>query len=140
MAPAGCAVPEAPFGDIFLWSPEEAARNQFFDQALAEARIAALPTTDQTVALQNKAAAARLAWTPRLHNPQLPQWLHRINVRTQLIWGKQDKIVPAACARVFQAEIPGAALHVIDQCGHSLHTERAAECADFIAAFAGDVA
>ena len=135
MAPAGCAVEEAPFGDIFLWGPEEAARNQFYNQDMAEARIKALPSQDQDIALQNKAAAARLAWTPRLHNPQLPTWLHRIDVRTLLIWGAEDRIVPAACRRVFLAEIPGAELCLLEQSGHSLHSERAAECADRISQF-----
>ena len=136
LAPAGVAVEEAPYDDIFLWSPEEGARRQFYDQKLAEARIAALPNADMDVVLQNKAAAARLAWNPRLHNPQLHLWLHRIDLPTQLIWGVEDQVVPPACHRVLMAEIPGAKLHLLPQSGHSLHTERPAEVARLITSFA----
>ena len=31
---------------------------------------------------------------PRLHNPQLPYWLHRIDVPTLLIWGENDRVDP----------------------------------------------
>jgi pimeloyl-ACP methyl ester carboxylesterase len=135
MSPAGCAVEEAPFGDIFLWTPEQAARKQFYNQDLAEARIKALANADLDVALQNKAAAARLAWSPRLCSIQLPNWLHRIDVPTQLIWGENDEIVPAACRRVFLREIPGARLTLLPETGHSLHSERPAEVAEQILRF-----
>lgn len=136
LAPAGVAVEEAPYPDIFLWSPEEGARNQFYDQTFAEARIAALPNADMDIVLQNKAAAARLAWNPRLHNPQLPYWLHRIDVPTQVIWGIEDKVVPSACHRVYMKEIPGARLELLPRSGHSLHSERPAEVAALITRFA----
>lgn len=137
LAPAGVAVPEAPFGDIFLWTPEENARNQFHDQKLAEARIRALPQADLDATLRNRAAAARLAWSPRLHNPQLPVWLHRIHLPTLLLWGAEDKIIPAACKRIYQREIPHAELVLLAESGHSLHGERPAETAAALADFIG---
>ena len=44
LAPAGVRSPEVPFGDIFLWTPEEHARRSFYDRKLIEARIQQLPT------------------------------------------------------------------------------------------------
>jgi len=129
MAPAGVASPEEPFGDIFLWSPEEHARNSFFEPQLIEARLTALATADIDVALQNRAAAARLAWTPRLHNPQLPHWLHRIDVPTLFVWGMEDRICPYSCHVPFQRGIPGAEMFALPRSGHALHTERPAEVA-----------
>ncbi len=41
MAPAGVAATEAPYGDIFLWSPEEHARNSFYEPHLIEERLRA---------------------------------------------------------------------------------------------------
>ncbi len=135
LAPAGCRSATVPFGDIFLWDAETATRNQFYDQKLAEERIKLLPQADLDVSLQNKATVARLAWSPRLCNPQLPLWLHRIDVPTMLLWGKEDKIVPFACHTAFVEKIKGVKLVPLAQSGHSLHTERAKECAEAMIAF-----
>ena len=133
MAPAGIANPDAPFGDIFLWGPEEAAYNQFYSKELAEKRLQATPDLD--IVLQNKAAAARLGWSPRLCNPQLVHWIHRINRPAQFIWGKQDKIIPYDCRKAWIDGIDGAVLETLDECGHSIHSEKAAQAADLIGAF-----
>jgi pimeloyl-ACP methyl ester carboxylesterase len=135
LSPAGCRSEDVPFGDIFLWDAETATRAQFFDQKLADERIKQLPNADLDVVLQNKAAVARLAWTPRLCNPQLPYWLHRIDVPTLLIWGREDKIVPFDCHKAFVEHIEGVKLVALSETSHSLHTERAKECDEAMAAF-----
>ncbi len=129
LAPAGVRSPEVPFGDIFLWTPEEHARRSFFDRRLIEERIKQLPTLDVDVQLQNRAAAARLAWNPRLNNPQLPYWLHRIDVPALFIWGKEDQICPFACAEPYMNPMKNAELYALAQTGHALHTERPKEVA-----------
>ncbi|HUB96283.1 MAG TPA: alpha/beta fold hydrolase [Stellaceae bacterium] len=138
LAPAGVPALERPYGDIFLWTDDEHARNSFYDQSLAEERLRVLAAADIDVLLQNKAAAARLAWTPRLHNPQLAHWLHRIDVPTLVVWGEEDRICPFPCHRTFIEAIPGAVLFSLPRSGHALHTERSAEVAgrlnDFFAA------
>jgi len=135
LAPAGVRSPEVPFGDIFLWSPEEHARRIFFNPRFVEERLKQLATADIDVQLQNRAAAARLAWNPRLNNPQLPYWLHRIDVPTQFIWGKEDQVCPFACAAPYMKSIKGAELHAMAETGHALHTERPKEVAAQLAAF-----
>jgi pimeloyl-ACP methyl ester carboxylesterase len=135
MSPAGVASPETPFGDIFLWSDVEHARNSFFEPELVEARLKALATADLDIMLQNRAAAARLAWTPRLHNPQLPYWLHRIDVPTLLVWGTEDRICPFSCHVPLQRGIPGAELFALPRSGHALHTERPGEVANRLEQF-----
>lgn len=133
MAPAGVAAPEAPFPDIFLWTPEESAANNYYDQSLAQARLAA--PVDMDVFLQNRAGAARLAWSPRLENPQLAHWLHRIDVPTLLVWGREDKVIPYACHAPYMQAIEQAELVAIDRCGHALHTEAAEEASARMSAF-----
>jgi pimeloyl-ACP methyl ester carboxylesterase len=141
LAPAGVPAVDRPYGDIFLWNDEEHARNSYFDQTLADERMRTLASIDLDVTLQNKAAAARLAWTPRLHNPQLPHWLHRINRPTLVVWGQEDRICPFPCHRTFVENIPGASLFALPRSGHALHTERPAEVAarlnDFFAGSRG---
>jgi pimeloyl-ACP methyl ester carboxylesterase len=133
MAPAGVAVAEAPFGDIFLWSTEQATRAQFFDQALAEKRLSAPANLD--LLLHNKTTVARLAWSPRLSNPQLPYWLHRIDKPALFLWGREDRIVPYACSKPWLSRVRGGELVTIEQCGHAIHNEKPDEAADAIVAF-----
>ena len=135
LAPAGCRSDAVPFGDIFLWDAVTTTRNQFYDQKLAEERIKLLPQADLDIVLQNKATVARLAWSPRLHNPQLSYWLHRIDKPTQIIWGRDDKIVPFDCHKAFVEKIKGVKLVALPQSGHSLHTERPKETADAMIGF-----
>lgn len=140
LSPAGVASPDEPYGDIFLWSPEEHARNSFVEPQLIEERLRALDSVDVDVMLQNRAAAARLCWAPRLHNPQLPFWLHRIDVRTLLVWGIEDRICPYSCRLPYLQGIPGAELYALPRSGHALHTERPAEVAGRLNEFyAGNV-
>ncbi len=133
MAPAGIAAPQEPFGDIFLWTPEQATRAQFFDQSLAEKRLATPPDLD--VLLQNKAATARLAWNPRLANPQLPYWLHRIDKPTLLVWGREDRIVPFACQPYWLKGLPKAQTATLEECGHAIHNEKPDMAAQHIISF-----
>jgi pimeloyl-ACP methyl ester carboxylesterase len=135
LAPAGVRAAAEPYGDIFLWTPEEHARNSFFDQSFAEERIRGLAAADIDVVLQNHAAAARLAWSPRLHNPQLAHWLHRIDVPTLLVWGEEDRICPFSCRDAFLDNIKGAQLRPLPRAGHALHSERPAEVAGHLQDF-----
>jgi pimeloyl-ACP methyl ester carboxylesterase len=134
-APAGVRSPDVPFGDIFLWSPQEHARHMFLDKKFVNQRLKQLETMDQDIWLQNRAAAARLAWNPRLNNPQLPYWLHRIDVPTLFIWGQNDAICPFACAEHFVKPIPNATLEALPETGHALHTERPKEVAAMLTRF-----
>lgn len=125
MAPAGISAPEAPFEDLFLWTPDEGARRNYFDEDMAQARIAAQGEIDIDVQLQNRAGAARLAWSPRLENPQLHYWLHRIDVPTLLLWGREDRVIPFECHKRYLAGVPHAKLVTLDRCGNASHTEAA---------------
>jgi pimeloyl-ACP methyl ester carboxylesterase len=134
LAPAGVRGP-VPFGDIFLWSPEETARRSCADPVLAEQRARMAAKADTTLTFRNRAATAQLAWAPRMHNPQLPFWLHRVDVPTLLVWGECDEITPYACAEPYRRGIPGARLVALPGVGHALAQERPAEVADHLDAF-----
>ncbi len=135
LAPAGVEVPEALFDDIFIWTAEEFARRQFHDRKLAQEWQQAQARLDIDIVLQNRAALARLAWNPRLHNPQLPYWLHRIDVPTLLIWGEDDQVIPFACHKPFKREIRRLELLALPKSGHALPIERANEISPRLDAF-----
>ena len=125
VGPSGIYVPGHTRGDLFLWSPEERVRNLFVDQTLAD-RLLAMPVSPEEVDTQvkNQFTVARLAWEPRLFDPHLHKWLHRIKVPTQIIWGDTDKIIPAAYAPELQKLIAGSRVDIIKNCGHLPPTEK----------------
>ncbi len=134
LAPAGVQGP-APFGAIFDWSPEEVARRSCVDPALGEQRARAAAAADPGIARSNRAAAARLASDPLLHDPRLPAQLHRIGLPVLLVWGEQDQIIPFGCAEPYRQAIPGAKLVSIPNAGHTLAVEGKDEVAEAFEAF-----
>jgi pimeloyl-ACP methyl ester carboxylesterase len=125
VSPAGLSAPGVQPADIFLMPDEELVRKLFHDQKHAEARLAA-PATPESIdiALKNKHTTARLAWEPRLHDPHLPKWLHRIEVPLKLIWGREDRILPVAFVEEYRRLLPGADVHVIEGAGHLPQAEK----------------
>jgi pimeloyl-ACP methyl ester carboxylesterase len=128
VSPAGIAAPGVQPMDIFLASPEDVVRNLFFDQKIAEARLAE-PLTPEAIdaGLKNRHTTARLAWEPRLHDPHLPKWLHRINVPVKLVWGEHDSILPVAFVQQYRKLMPKAEIHIVKGAGHLPQAEKAAE-------------
>jgi pimeloyl-ACP methyl ester carboxylesterase len=132
-SPAGVAAPGVQPADIFLMPPEEMVRNLFVDQKLADERLAAPMTPEALdVALKNRHTTARLAWEPRLHDPFLPKWLHRIDVPVKIIWGKQDRILPVGFVAEYRRLLPTAEIRIVENCGHLPHAEKVDEFVEFV--------
>jgi pimeloyl-ACP methyl ester carboxylesterase len=140
VAPAGIRVKGVRKGDVFMWSPEETARNLFHDQAFAEAMLA-VPQTKEglEVVLKNKLTSAKLAWEPRFLNPDLHKWLHRITVPTLIVWGDDDKAMPVGYAPAWRDLIPNSRLEIIENCGHVPQVEKADRFVELVNGFIGEV-
>jgi pimeloyl-ACP methyl ester carboxylesterase len=130
VSPAGIAAPGVRPADIFLMPPEEVVRALFFDPSLAEARLA--QPEDIDISLKNRHTTARLAWEPRLHDPFLPKWLHRIDVPVKIVWGRQDRIIPAGLSEPLKKLLPKAEVHILENCGHLPHAEKADEFVELV--------
>ena len=116
---AGIRVNGTPMGDLFAWSPEETARQVFAQQSFIDEMLAQEPGEEQIeIMLKNRQMAARLCWSPRLHNPDLKKWLHRLTLPTLILWGDSDGIFPEPYAHAYHALIPGSELEVYENCGH----------------------
>jgi pimeloyl-ACP methyl ester carboxylesterase len=73
---------------------------------------------------------ARLAWEPILNNPSLLYFLQGVKgLPTQLIWGREDRVVPVSAASAYQKALANTEvrLKVFDQCGHRPEIEKSAE-------------
>jgi pimeloyl-ACP methyl ester carboxylesterase len=136
VGPLGIYLPGVKRGDLFLWSPEEKVRNLFYDQKLADRMLAQPASPEQIEAeVKNLHTVARLAWEPRMFDPHLSKWLHRVRPPTQIIWGEHDKVLPAEYAAEFRKLIPGARVDIVKQCGHLPHTEKPEEFARLVKEF-----
>ncbi|MGH8690154.1 MAG: alpha/beta fold hydrolase [Burkholderiales bacterium] len=130
VSPAGVAAPGVQPADIFLMAPEEVVRNLFFDEKLAQARLAQAEDVD--ISLKNRHTTARLAWEPRLHDPFLPKWLHRIEVPVKIVWGRQDRILPVGFVDHYKKLLPKAEIHILENCGHLPHAEKPDQFVDIV--------
>ena len=141
VSPAGLAAPGVQPADIFLLPPEEVVRRLFHDQQLAEARLAE-PLTPESidVSLKNRHTTARLAWEPRLHDPHLPKWLHRIDVPVLLIWGEHDRILPVQFVDTYRRLLPKAQVAIVKGAGHLPHAEKPEQFCELVTRFAAEAA
>jgi pimeloyl-ACP methyl ester carboxylesterase len=122
--PAGLRVPGVQRFDIFLASREANIRAAFYDRALAERVIALAPEGDALDRfLKNRFATARAGWQPRLYDPHLAKWLHRVDIPTLVMWGQYDGVFPVAMIDEFLRLIPGSTGAIIPDCGHLPHVE-----------------
>jgi len=136
IAPAGIHVKGAAKTDIFMIDPDEQARLAYADPGQAgEAAQRASAAKYQEIAIANRVASARFGWNPRFHNPRLERWLHRVDVPTLILWGKQDRIFAPAHAEAFGNAIPASRVAMIDNAGHLPHVEKIDEVHRTIASF-----
>jgi pimeloyl-ACP methyl ester carboxylesterase len=136
-APAGIAAPGVEPIDNFLLSPEEAVRALVYDQKIAEQKLAQpMPPEALDVVLKNRHTTARLAWEPRLHDPHLAKWLHRIDVPVCLVWGAQDRVLPVGIGHELKRLMPKAQLNILQNCGHLPHEEKVDEYCEIVFRFA----
>jgi pimeloyl-ACP methyl ester carboxylesterase len=126
LAPAGIRVKGVPCGDNFIWGPEEALRNLYYDQSFADRILAVKPSDEQMdVMLKNRFTVAKFGWQPRWYNPDLEKWLHRIKLPALVIWGGDDKIMPREYAGLWRERLPDVRLILLPECGHLPHVEHA---------------
>jgi pyruvate dehydrogenase E2 component (dihydrolipoamide acetyltransferase) len=63
---------------------------------------------------------------------ELTSRLGELSVPAQVIWGRQDQIIPASHAGGLPTSVP---VHVFDDAGHMVHMEKAAEVNDLVKRF-----
>lgn len=137
VGPAGIAAPGVEPADIFLLPPEEVVRRLFHDQKLAQQRLAEpLSAEAIDIGLKNRHTTARLGWEPRLHDPHLPKWLHRIDVPAKIIWGREDRILPVKFLDELKRLMPWAEAEVFENCGHLPHAEQPDRFVESVVKFA----
>ncbi len=114
--------------DIFIISPAQILEMLFHDPKQSpeyDQLYGQEPTPEQAlIAERNREMSVRLIWKPYAHDPRLPSLLARVGIPTQIVWGRQDQIIPLECGHMYQKAIPNSKLTVIDNCGHVPHVEK----------------
>jgi pimeloyl-ACP methyl ester carboxylesterase len=140
VAAAGLHVPGAPMAELFIDDLAKLRKLLFHDPNSSAVNLA-LPTglDDPRILmwLRAREATARVGWNPYLHNPRLKDHLRRIRVPTQVVWGRQDQLIPLAHGEAYAAAIGGAKLHVLENCGHMVPFEKPEELAARVRAHVG---
>jgi pimeloyl-ACP methyl ester carboxylesterase len=127
--PIGLWLDGHPVANWVAVAPEELPALLFHDPQGEAARAAMTPPADPDAAV---AAIAGVAWaigcTAKFVWPipdkGLSKRLHRIEVPTLIVWGKQDALVPSAYAEEFGRRIAGSRVEVLDECGHIPQVEQ----------------
>jgi pimeloyl-ACP methyl ester carboxylesterase len=141
-APAGLWLMEHPMTDLFALTrrPEQLRKTLFHDpdSYLAEMFLPAEPDEKQMAeAYKAMAATARLAWNPPGHNPKLAGRLRRVTSPTLILWGDDDRLIPAALAQEWARHLKDSRVVTLEECGHMLMFEKEDEFVRAIADFLG---
>ena len=133
----GVKPPEGYILDQALVSYIEYARAGFKTDAAFAAAYGAEPSTDQLEQWDIcREMSFRIAWKPYMYSQTLPHLLAGVKAPALVVWGDDDKVVPASAGKVYAASLPAARLETVRDCGHCVDMERPAELAALVAAFA----
>jgi pimeloyl-ACP methyl ester carboxylesterase len=137
---AGIRLKGVPRGDMFISSEDDLLKLLFARDGAEWLKRWRATREREDIYDRNRAAAAKLSWSPRLCNPKLDRWLHRIDVPTHIVWGGENRLVPPAYAKALQERIAGSSVRIIPGCAHLLHIEQPQVLAEEISSFIRRVA
>ena len=80
---------------------------------------------------------ARVSWKPYMFNRRLAELLRNVNIRTALIWGEQDKVVPIDVAEQYREALSDSEIHIVKNAGHVVEIEAPDEVQALIASHCG---
>ena len=129
LAPIGLWRDDLPLGD-WVTAPPEAIPRLFFHDPDSEAARAALASQaksgDEIAAIAAEQWAlgctSRFVWP--VPDKGLSRRLHRIDVPTLVIWGREDALVSCEYAEEFASRIPTSEVVLVGGAGHALEVER----------------
>ena len=129
VAPAGIRPPEGEIMDMFTLPALIYLRESVLDRSRTpefDSLYDGGLSPEQYEAFEDaRAETARLAWQPYMFNPSLPHLLEgTVTAPTLIVWGRQDRIVPASASAIFNRSIAGSRVVALDGCGHRPEVEK----------------
>jgi pimeloyl-ACP methyl ester carboxylesterase len=80
----------------------------------------------------------RIAWKPYMYSPTLPPLLEGVQTEALVVWGRDDRIVPAACGEQYARALPKSRLVVVEGAGHLVDMEQPEALAELIVQFVAE--
>jgi pimeloyl-ACP methyl ester carboxylesterase len=123
VCPIGLWRDDAPVANWVAAAPEETPALVFNDPESEVARaVFALPEDPDAMAAAIAGSTWAIGCTAKFVWPVpdkgLGKRLHRIEIPTLVLWGRQDRLAPVAYAEDFGGRIAGSRVEVLDDCGH----------------------
>lgn len=107
--------PSIKLTDIFFMPYEDVGQFMFHKQELRDEWLRNLNLIEMN---RNHSTIAQLGWNPRLHNPKLPERLHRVKSPVSIVWGEEDTFIPKSYVDKYCSLFPNCEVHYIPDCGH----------------------
>jgi pimeloyl-ACP methyl ester carboxylesterase len=135
---------EREFADILLLDPAEVVELGWADPAACHGlRMPGFPSRLDDAANErafaDRAALARYAWKPFMHDPRLRRWLHILALPTLIVSGDADRLVTPAHSSALADLIPGARYVEISGAGHYPYLETPDAFRRVVTSFVSDV-
>jgi pimeloyl-ACP methyl ester carboxylesterase len=142
VAPAGIRPPDGEIMDMFtlpaLIYLRESVRDQDRTPEFASLYDGGLSPEQYEAFEDARAETARLAWQPYMYNPSLPHLLEgTVSAPTLIVWGKEDRTVPASAAGIFNRSIKGSRVLMLDGCAHRPEVEKSDQFIKEVQSFLG---
>lgn len=132
----GIRVKGTPIADLFAMNPRELIDACFDNLAAAMPLMPAQFNIDYLLSqYKERTTLAALAWNPS-YDPKLERRLAWVKCPTLIIWGKNDRLIPAEYAGAFQRLIANSELVMLDGTAHmpmfEKHEEWSRAICDFL--------
>ncbi len=135
---AGIRVKGSPIADVFAMNAQELIAACFDNPMAALPLMPAEFNVDYIISQYlERTTLASLAWNPN-YDPKLERRLARVTCPTLILWGVNDRVIPAIYGDAFHNIIAGSRLVKLEGTGHMPMFEQAAEWTKHITAFLKD--
>ncbi|MEU9880931.1 alpha/beta fold hydrolase [Streptomyces phaeochromogenes] len=122
-APFGMDVPEHPLPDMMSMGPAERLAALTNDPSIWEGRLPTGPDPAFEAARAGEGQSI-MRFHPGPHDPDLPGILSSISAPTLILWGEDDRTIPAGHADAWHKALPQASVKTFPGAGHLLFHER----------------
>lgn len=124
IAPAGFIDTQHPMLNIFALPGESIPGLLVSDFEVIKKRFPATPDAKFLATQEREGTTAARLLEGKTGDSEMMRYLHRIKVPTKILWGEEDKIIPAQQAKAWQRAVPGAEVKIFEGAGHLVHLER----------------